>query len=351
VYNDYTMKRFSFLFFIFFIFSFYFPLKASAQAASTLPIDQIITVEVVPEIPKSFQDVNISLESYSYNLFSSKISWYINGVLRSSAVGKKDFNFKTGDVGSVSKVKYQITTPEGVSFERTIPIATGDVTLLWESTGYTPPFYKGKSIFSFEGQARIIAVPNIVNANGTKYKPEELVYIWKRGMGTDTDASGRGRNIFYWNGSIVSNDDEIAVEVSNPTKTVQASASVIINPKEAEILAYENDPSLGILFNKAIQNNFNLSGSEVSFTAFPFYFNNPDKEGIYSWYVNGGKSLESSRNITFRNTKNEQGYSQISFDLSSQNRILQSASSNFDIYFGTKQTNSASSIFKSFFGN
>ena len=88
----------------------------------------------------------------------------------------------------------------------------------------------------------------------------------------------------------------------------------------------------------------------MSFTAIPFYFNNPDNDGIYSWFVNGNQSIEASRDITFRNTTGELGYSNISFDLSNQKRIMQSANSAFNMYFGTKNTNPVSDIFKSFFG-
>jgi len=345
------MKRFLFIFTIILLYTFSIQQKVIAQAEPTEPVDQIIVAEIVPETPGQYQDVNISIESYSYDLSHSKISWYVNGALRDSGVGKKSFNFNTGAIGNVSKIRYQILTPEGVSFDKTITISPGDVTLLWESTAYTPPFYKGKSLFSFEGRARIIAVPNLLNSNGVKYKPEELVYTWKRGMGTDTGASGYGKNIFFWEGNLVSNNDEITVEVSDTKNTTKATASIVVNPKEAEILAYENDPSLGILWNKAISNNFTLKGSEGSFVAVPFYFNNPDSDGVYSWFVNGNKSPETSRYIIFRNTTGEEGYSQITFDLTSQQKILQSASANFDIYFGTKTPNSSENIFKNFFGN
>jgi hypothetical protein len=344
------MKRFLILSTFIFLSIFCLSQKINAQAPNTSPVEEVIIAEIVPEAPKSFEDVNISIESYSYDLSRSKISWYVNGVLRDSGISKKTFNFTTGDIGSVSNIIYRIQTPEGVVFQKTLSISPGNVDLLWESTGYTPPFYKGKSLYSFEGQIRFIAIPNLINKNGVKYKPGELVYTWKRGMGTDTDASGYGKNIFYWNGGIVSDDEEITVEVSDLQNTTRAEASIIINPKEAELLAYEDNPALGILFNKAVQNNFDLIGNEISFTAIPFYFNSPDSDGIYSWFVNGNQTIETGRDITFRNTTGEEGYSNISFDLSNQKRILQSASGVFDIYFGKKNTNSVSDVFKSFFG-
>jgi hypothetical protein len=344
------MKRFLFIFSIILICFSFSTQKIHAQFEPAEPVDEIIKVEVVPEIPRQNQDVSITIESYSYDLSRAKISWYINNKLRDSGIGKRNFNFTTGNIGTVSNIKYTIKTSEGVSFEKSITISPGDVTLLWESTGYTPPFFKGKSLFSFEGQVRLVALANLLNSKGVKYKPEELIYTWKRGMGTDTDASGYGKNVFYWNGNVISSPEEIQVEVSNLENTTKAIASIVIEPKEPEIIAYENNPSLGIMFNEAISGSFNLTGNEVSFTAIPFYFNNPDGEGLYSWYVNGKQSPETTRYITFRNTTGAEGYSKIDFDLSGQKRIMQSASSNFNIILGAKSTNGAVGIFKSFFG-
>lgn len=346
------MKRFLYFFTLILLFStFLISNKAVAQEAGNVPVDQITNVEVVPQTPGANEDVSITVESFSYDLSRAKINWYLNNSLKSSGVGKTNFNFTTGAVGSISTIKYQITTGEGVYFEKSITISPGDVTLIWESAGYTPPFYKGKSMFSYEGSLRIIAIPNLVNANGVKYKPEELVYTWKRGMGTDTGASGYGKNVFLWNGSLVGNTDKIEVEVSNINKSTKATASLSIKPIDTEIVAYENDPALGILFNKAIKNSFDLLGSEISFVAMPFYFNNPEKNATYSWFVNGNKSPETSKYITFRNTSGDNGYSKISFDLTSQTKILQSANSGFDIYMGKQNNSSPVNIFKSFFGD
>lgn len=345
------MKRFLFIFMVVCVFLSFPEQKILAQASPTEPVDQLIVTEIIPETPRQNQDVNINIESYSYDLSRAKIFWYINNKLKDSGIGRKSFDFKTGSVGLATTIKYRIETQEGAVFEKNITISPGDVTILWESLGYTPPFFKGKSLFSFEGKLRLIAVANLSSPSGIKYKPEELVYTWRRGMGTDADASGYGKNIFLWNGSIISDGDRIEVDVTNLQNTTKATASITIYPDEVEIFAYENNPSLGILWNKTIGNIFKLTSNEISFVATPFYFNNPDTEGLYSWFVNGQKSPESSRYITFRNTKNEAGYSKISFDLSSQQRVLQSASSEFDVYFDTKNSNAPESIFKSFFGN
>jgi len=343
------MKRALFIFTIFYFCIFILPEKITAQVLGGDQVDQIISMEVIPNTPSANEDVSIIIESFSYDLSRAKINWYLNGSLKGSGVGKTSFNFRTGDVGTNNKIRYQITTNNGVYFEKNITITPGNISLIWESSAYTPPFFKGKAMFSYEGNIRIIAIPNLLNENGVKYKPEELVYTWKRGMGTDTGASGYGRNIFFWNDGIISNLNEITVEVSNLKNTTKATASVAITPQKAEILAYENSPSLGILFNKAINNAFKLNSSEISFTASPYYFNNPNSEGVYSWFVNGQKSPEGSSNITFRNTTGESGESKISFGLSNQKRILQSAEGAFDILIEKDGGDSPANLLKNFF--
>lgn len=328
----------------------FFSSTALAQSPAG-DLDKQINVEIIPQTPGPNEDTEVTIVSYVYDLSRSKISWYINDALKTSGIGQKTFNFTTGGVGSVSKVRYSITTPNGVVFGDTIPFSPGEVSLIWESLGYTPPFYKGKSLFSFEGTARIVAVPNIQAPNGTKYKPGELVYTWKRGSGTDTLASGYGKNVFYFNGDIIARPSEIQVEVTDLKNISHAEGSVTINAVQPELHVYEDNSSLGILFNKSITDRFNMLESEASFVAEPFYYNDPDKEGEYVWSVNGSDSEEKSRYITFRNTTGEEGHSDINIDLSNQVRIMQSANSAFSIYFGTKNESAISNMFNSVFGN
>lgn len=340
-----------YLFLYFLIVITFFTTGQHQTFAQTSPdLDKLITTNIVPQTPGPNQDTRIEITSYMYDLTRSKISWYVNGVLKSSNLGQRTFTFTTGEVGSISKVKYSITTPNGVVFGDTINISPGEVNLIWESQGYVPPFYKGKSLFSFEGNARIVAVANLQAPNGTKYKPEELIYTWKRGMGVDTAASGYGKNVFNFTGDIIARPTEIQVEVSNLKNTTKAEGSVIIDSREPELYIYENNPSLGILFNKNVTERYNMLENEQSFVAEPFYYNNPDVDGEYGWSVNGQQAEEKSKYITFRNTAGEEGYSNVSIDLSNQKRIMQSANMSFNIYFGSTN-NSPSNLFKTIFGN
>ncbi|MEI6480377.1 MAG: hypothetical protein WCO12_02535 [bacterium] len=341
------MKRFSLFAVLFLCLGFVFPIVTNAQSDENL--DEIMNTTIFPEIPGPRQNVDISIESYTYDLSRSKISWYINNSLKSSNVGQKTFSFTTGEVGSVSSVKYKVTTAEGYNFEKTLNITPGEVNLVWESLGYTPPFYKGKSLFSFEGTARIVAIPNLISPNGTKYKQEELVYTWKHGMGTDVEASGYGKSTFYFNGDIIARPEDITVEVSNLNNTVRASNKTTIQAVQPEVYVYENNPSLGILFNKAITNVFNLPGNEDSLVVEPFYFNNPDNEAQYTWSINGQDANEASKFITFRNTTGEEGHSNIGIDVTNQKRIMQSVNTLFDIYFGSNT--SKNSLLENIFGN
>ena len=44
---------------------------------------------------------------------------------------------------------------------------------------YTPPFYKGKKIFTSESVIKFIAIPNFVTSNNKKIPASDLVYTWK----------------------------------------------------------------------------------------------------------------------------------------------------------------------------
>ena len=61
----------------------------------------------------------------------------------------------------------------------TTQTASGQVDIIVEPTSYVPPFYPGKAIFTTQGTARIIAIPN-VTVNGTQANSKNLIFDWQQ---------------------------------------------------------------------------------------------------------------------------------------------------------------------------
>lgn len=323
------------------------PFYLSAQVPEE--VSGVIETNVIPSVPRPNQVVFIEIESYTYDLSRSKISWYINDALRLSGVGEKKFSFTTGAVGLQQNVRYEITTPQGTSLSKTITINPGDVEFVVEGQGYTPPFYKGKSTYSYEGTARVVALPNLLRTNGTQYNPSELIYTWKKGSATITNASGYGKNVFFYTPDIISRPTTIELTVTNIENTVKARNSITLSPTQGELLVYENSPSLGVLFNKEVGSRFNLIGSEVNLVVAPFGFSDPLQQGLFTWFVNNKEIFEKTNTVSFRNDASEKGVSKISLQFAHQSKFLQAGDKTFDIYFGNNENSIVDTIFNTLF--
>jgi hypothetical protein len=122
-----------------------------------------LVIETDPVRPEPNQTVTVSIESYATDLSRSTISWYLNNVLTKEGTGLKQFTFKTGRAGSVSNILIVVKTSEGALLQETLNIHPASLDLVWEAQSYTPPFYKGKAFYPYQGTVKVVAMPNNCN--------------------------------------------------------------------------------------------------------------------------------------------------------------------------------------------
>lgn len=316
---------------LFLIFSFN---KAGAQlkSASVNDIKDSAEIILTPAFPSPNENVFVKIESFSFDLNSAEIIWALDGAIKEKGLGKKFFSFKTGNVGSVSFIKAVIKTKEGKTVEKTLVIRPAGVDILWEANSYTPPFYKGKALYGYQSLITVIAVPNIINSEGAKINPDNLMYKWTKNSKVLGDVSGYGKNKFSFSKSILSDPSEIEVEVMSPDKKIKASGSIALEPVESKTIMYENNPLYGIIYERAVDGEYKLDGSEITLIATPYFFSREDTSGEkikYNWNMNGRKidGKQGERQATFRNAEGGKGSARISVDLQNENggKELQSA--------------------------
>ena len=322
---------------LFLIFAF----KAHGQIPSAAQNDIANSAEIktVPPLPSANENVYAEVESFSFDLNSSEIIWALDGVIKDKGVGKKSFLFKTGDIGSVSLIKAIIKTKDGKTIEKTLVVRPAGVDLVWEADSYVPPFYKGKALYGYQGLITVIAVPNIIGSNGVKINPNNLTYKWIKDSKVLGGVSGYGKNKFSFSQSVLSHSPEIEVEVMSSDKKIKASGSIVLEPIEPKVVIYENNPLYGIIYEKALEGEFKLNGSEITLTAMPYFFSKDDAGGQkikYDWNMNGRNinSNQNAKQTTFRNAQNTKGSTRISVDLQNDNRELQSARTDVLLNFG-----------------
>lgn len=294
-----------------------------------------LSIELIPEYPRPNENVYLRLSLYTADLNSADIFWYKNDKLEASGKGLVTYQFRAGNVGEKTKIEILVRLLGGKSFSRVINFNPAGVDLVWEASSYTPPFYRGKALHSYQGFLKIVALPDFMK-NNVRISPDKLIYEWSNDTETYLEQSGYGKSVLYLNGSILGRDEKINVLVKDIEGTLVASNSVTVSPVDPQIIFYENNPYYGYIFENALKKEVSMKDEEFQILAVPFYFSK-ERNGMlkYEWRLNGNKEdgLTNSRTAIFRKPENEAGFSTISVNIENTVRILQSASQNLTIKF------------------
>ncbi len=282
------MKRTIYILYIlFFSLSFCTLNTANAQ---TIPVADDTQVFITPQFPGPNELVSIRIENYNQDLNALEISWTLDGKFQKKGVAEKNFQFTTKGLGSVSNIKISST-----AFSKEIIIRPTGMDLMWQTNGYTPPFYKGKAMYTYQSFVDFIAMPYFTTTSGTQIDPKTLVYKWSRNGTPLGNVSGYGKNIFKTNGGVLAKPLTVSVEVSTIDGSMKSQKTVSLKSNEPEIVFYENHPLYGILYNKAIPSQFDMSKKELSISSAPYFFDvkrKDDSSLSYTWSMNG-KKLEN----------------------------------------------------------
>jgi hypothetical protein len=314
---------------------------ATANAQFSAPLPTQMDLQLDPEIPGPNQSVTATLSSFDTNLDAASISWRVNGKSAQSGTGDKTLSFITGAANTTTSIEVTIGTKEGETINKTYSIRPTLVDLVWQAFGYVPPFYKGKILFSHQDRIQFVALPHITDGSGKEIPPSELIYKWTRNGTVAGDFSGYGRNTYTVISSVISRPLDVSVEVTSPSSNGFGTAEVVATPAEPSIMFYPKHPLYGIQFEKALSGNFEMNDSkEIQVVAEPYYFGvsrmqNPDLS--YTWSINN-ESLDSNTTLSsrvFRFKEGSSGISQIGLHIESAAKMLQFASGNFNLVFGS----------------
>jgi hypothetical protein len=323
----------------FFIVLSIFPATLGAQGIPG--IDDPVTISLSPENPRPNTTVTVFIQSFSVDLDASLITWMVNGKKVSSAVGQKTLSVDSGVLGSVSRVDVTAVGP-GVSVTKSVVIHPADVSLLWESDTYTPPFYRGKALHSYNGTFRVTAIPELVGTNGKMLDSKDLIYTWKKNGVVVGDASGYGKNQFVSSQtSYLREGEDVTVEVSAPRDNVVASRSISIKPALPKVVLYKKSGLYGELYHSALGSRLALTEDEVTISLEPYFFSIPSKSAknlSVSWKLNNSvvPSFAGESEITLRRDSESAGRSSLEAVLQNTSKVLQGASGGVLITFDEK---------------
>lgn len=301
----------------------------TTTSAQTIDLTQNLSVTQNPERPRAYETVSIAIESYLLDLNSATISWSVDGKLLEKGTGNKTFKVKLGAVGTLTTINLSIQARTGESIEKTFRLRPAEIDILWEAETYTPPFYKGKAIFSNQSRVRIIAVPNFKTVGGKSIPAGNLIYKWEQDNEGRADVSGFGRSTFLATGPLLPRPTTISVEATTQDGELVAKTYLTLKSIPPTILFYENNPLYGIMYHRALSGSFTLPGTEITLAAEPYFFSGRAKttpETNFDWKLNDiSVGDNGDGEVTLRNDNGKTGEAVLTLEITNSQKIYQSA--------------------------
>jgi hypothetical protein len=312
----------------------------SAQTSVVAPpgITEQISVHASPEKPQPNESVTVNIESFSTNLNKSYIVWSINGVVKEEGAGMTTFTFVSGKAGTVQNISIDITTEDKRTISHELSFAPAKVGLVIEADTYTPPFYKGKALFTPQSQLKVVAFPELVTNTGYEIPSENLVYTWKVDGKVMQSASGFGKSSFIMEGNLIPRSMYVTAEVSAYGSPLTAAQTIQVDPVEPEIVMYEDSLLYGIRRELGFTSGIYLPTKEIKLVAEPYYlstFMPQSTDLVYNWTLNGQtvSSLTQPNVIGLENRSGEAGSATLGLTIEHLKKLLQAPAASLSIEF------------------
>lgn len=319
---------------------FFIPLSFFTITNAQIPssIDGI-EIRMNPQNPSPEEKVNIDMESFNTDLSGASMVWLVDGKNYAQGTGLRSINISAPKLGKVTSVVVITKTVEGREVRKSVTIKSGGVDIIWESSGYTPPLYKGKSLFVYENTIKITAIPHLAGASGKEIDPKTLIYKWIENDKVLQDQSGYGKQSINIKEQIP-RPISLRVEVSTRDSSEKAIAFVSIEPNDPSVSFYEEDPLYGVYYNKMLIDRAFIRNQEMSILAVPYSFSTYKRNSPiqYTWSINNLEQpdLSTNQSITLRAKGDTDGSSIVSLEVRNTSDILQGAKNAINVFFNKK---------------
>ena len=295
--------------------------------------DEDISVEVTPASPEPYEDVTISLTSYSTDLNKAIITWRKGSEVVISGIGKTSYSFKTNRAGSIMIFDIDII-PAGAmtSISKRITITPSEVEIMWESAdGYVPPFYRGKSLPVNGGLIRVVAIPN---TDSIQSGIGSITYTWQKAGEAVQDASGYNKNYYVFKNNMMSGSNEVTAMVSSVDGNYTATKTIDIPLFDPKIIFYKKSPTEGTLYNNAINGGTYMPEDEATIVAEPYFMSmdNGVDNLSYTWQINGNniQTPAKKKELTIRPTSHG-GYATMNITIENMKELFEKVTGNLKI--------------------
>jgi hypothetical protein len=297
----------------------------SAHAQFDGALSDPLVLRFVPEYPSAYTQVTAELKSFSVDINRATISWSLDGV--SQVTDERNFfDFSTKGFGVPTTLGVVVVTEDGRTFTKTRTFEPAGVEVLWQARSYTPPFYKGKAMFPFEGGGTIVAVPFFQDLEGSYIPAHKLIYTWQKDGENIEGASGLGKNTLAVRSRIPVRSATYSVVAESEDRRLAGVGETTLNPIAPQLIFYEDNPRLGFNFAHAVGESVSLD-DEMRLSVMPYFFEidrraSPDIR--YTWKLNHEPSpSETKSDIVLRRPGPERGEAIVGLRALIPNRSLQ----------------------------
>jgi len=317
-----------------FTLSLLLPVAVLAQSIPNIG-GQAFTISVSPKYPEPQGQAAISMLSSSLDLANAicAVSVANKEIYRGSV---KPITVPLGRAGSVTSVKVTVSSA-GASYSQTISIQPQDVTLVAEPISSAPALYPGKPLVPIEGDVRMVAMANLRDSKGKAINPASYSYAWTVDGTRIINSSGIGKDTIIVASPLQYRSRSVSVAVASPDGSLVGGAEFSFTPADPLVRIYENDPLLGIRYERLLSGNYAISDAENTLFAAPFSFPTTSGAPLIEWFLNG-ESAQTGSLITLRPTGKGQGVASLSLVASAGQSVR--ATEDLSLSFG----NVASSI-------
>jgi len=297
-----------------------------------------VNLSLSPKYPGAKESATVLASSFQVDLDTTFITWYQDGEMKLSGVGKKNFTFNTGVAGNTSVIKISMDTTKFGSVSKEISVTPTDLDILWEADTYVPPFYKGKALPSSQSTVRVVPFPSFVGSDGY-FNSKDLVYKWKAGYFGNPEDSGYGKNTFIYKTGYAYNTDTIEATVSTMDGGLSVTKKTPIYVSEPKVVFYENQPLGGMRYENSLTSSFRFTNNEITVHAVPYFFSLIGLDSgaaSFDWRLDGRKLETDPDNImefTFRKPDKGSGKFQLGLTVDNIGYSLQTTSKKITISY------------------
>lgn len=268
--------------------------------ALTLPESGSGEIQLSPQYPKPNEQVTATVRTSGVAAENAVISWFINDAQVKKGAGETTLSFTTGSLGSATRLTAVVTSYSGEALSTTLTVRPARATLLWEGETYTPPFYRGRALYSSGSKVRLETRTDIRTTSGVRIPAENLIYTWKRNGKVIPSISGVGKASATVVGPLFLGADIFEVLVTSNDGVYAASSAVRITTTDPIVRVYEHDPLSGISYHKALGTTDTLLAVEqMQIQAVPYFvdaYTLASDQLEYTWRANGIQVFGASEN-------------------------------------------------------